>query len=71
MTDTPQYIKDLQLKLWLQKTPGERLCQFIMDNDAMLNALRKTKKEMGIPLGDLDFVNEYLKSKQGTAENRK
>lgn len=71
MTDTPPHIKDLQLKLWLQKTPGERLYQFIMDNDAMLNALRKTKKEMGIPLGDLDFVNEYLKSKQGTAENRK
>ena len=24
MTDTPKHIKDLQLKLWLAKTPGER-----------------------------------------------
>ena len=64
MTDTSQDIKDLQLKLWMQKTPGERLYQFLMDNDAMLNALRKVKKEMDIPLGDLDFVSEYLKNKQ-------
>ena len=67
MTDTPQHMKDLQLKLWMQKTPGERLYQFLLDNDAMLNALRKAKKEMGIPLGDLDFAGEYLKNKQKQA----
>ena len=64
MTDTSQHIKDLQLKLWMQKTPGERLYQFLMDNDAMSNALRKVKKEMHIPPGDLYFVSEYLKNKQ-------
>jgi hypothetical protein len=68
VTDTSQHIKDLQLKLWMQKTPGERLYQFLMDNDAMLNALRKVKKEMDIPPGDLDFVNEYLKNKQNPGE---
>jgi hypothetical protein len=68
MTDTPQHIKDLQLKLWLDKTPGERLYQFLVDNDAMLNALREVKKKMGIPLGDLDFAAEYLKKKQQAKE---
>jgi hypothetical protein len=64
MTDTPRHIKDLQLKLWLDKTPGERLYQFLKDNDAMLNGLREAKRKMGIPLGDLDFVAEYLEKKQ-------
>jgi hypothetical protein len=48
MTDTPQDIKDLQLKLWLSKTPGERLYQFLIDNDKMyqgLLALKKAKAE--------------------------
>ena len=35
MTDTTQHIKDLQLQLWLSKTPGERLYQMLVDNDAM------------------------------------
>ena len=24
MNDTPQYIKELQLKIWLSKSPGEK-----------------------------------------------
>ena len=64
MTDTPQHIYDLQLKLWLSKPPGERLYQFLIDNDAMLNALRETKKKMDIPLYDLDFAGQYLENKQ-------
>jgi hypothetical protein len=35
MTDTPQHIKDLQLKIWLTKQPMERLRQFLVDNDAL------------------------------------
>lgn len=64
MRDTPQHVKDLQLRLWLSKTPGERLYQFLVDNDAMLNGLREAKRKMGIPLGDLDFAAEYLKIQQ-------
>lgn len=45
MTDTPKHIKDLQLKLWLAKTPGERLLQFITDNDIMFQGLLAFKKE--------------------------
>ena len=67
MTDTPQHIKDLQLQLWLSKAPGERLYQAIMDIDAMRKALRDAKLKMGLPLGDLDPVGEYLKSKQKTS----
>lgn len=64
MTDTPRHIQELQLKLWLSKPPGERLYQFLMDNDTMLKGLRQAKVKMGISLGDLDFAGEYLKNKQ-------
>lgn len=53
MNDTPQHIKSLQLKLWLEKTPGERLMQFLKDNDAMFQAILKTKKELGIKYSPL------------------
>jgi hypothetical protein len=59
MTDTPQHIKDIHLKLWLQKSPGERLYQTIIDIDAMRIALRDAKKKLGLPLGDLDPVGEF------------
>jgi hypothetical protein len=36
MTDTPQHIKDLQIKIWLAKTPSERLHQLMVDNEALL-----------------------------------
>lgn len=44
MTDTPEHIKELQLKLWLAKTPGERLLQFLIDNDVMFQGLLTLKK---------------------------
>ena len=69
MNDTPQYIKEIQLKLWLEKTPGERLYQTIIDIDAMRNNLRNVKTKLGLPLGDLDPVGEYLKAKQGKEKN--
>ena len=37
MTDTPQHIKDLQLKIWLAKTPAERLHQLMVNNEALLS----------------------------------
>jgi hypothetical protein len=35
MNDTPQHIKDLQLKIWLSKPPMERLRQMMEDNAAL------------------------------------
>jgi hypothetical protein len=35
MTDTPQHIKDLQLKMWLSKTPEERLLLALKTNEEM------------------------------------
>jgi hypothetical protein len=64
MTDTPEHIKELQLKIWLSKTPAERLYQFLMDNDAMYQALRKYKMENNLPLDGLDPVGEYLAKKK-------
>ena len=47
MQDTPKHIKDIQRKIWLSKTPGERLWQFLQDNDAMHKALLKVKEGFG------------------------
>ncbi|MES1220897.1 MAG: hypothetical protein ABUT20_35680 [Bacteroidota bacterium] len=49
MTDTPQHIRDLQLKIWLSKTPAERLMQFLKDNDDMRMALKKAKEKLNLP----------------------
>ena len=62
MTDTPEHISKLHLKLWLDKKPGERLYQAIKDIDEMRIALRDAKKKLGLPLGDLDPVGEFLKN---------
>ena len=35
MNDTPENIRELQLKIWLSKSPGERLMQFMKDNDSL------------------------------------
>lgn len=35
MNDTPQHIKELQLKIWLSKSPAERLKQFMEDNASL------------------------------------
>jgi hypothetical protein len=43
MNDTPDHIKELQLKIWLSKTPGERLYQFLVDNDKIYQAMRTFK----------------------------
>lgn len=43
MTDTPLHIKELQLKIWLDKTPSQRLKQFLIDNDALHKFWTKTK----------------------------
>jgi len=36
MNDTPQHIKDLQLKIWLSKSPMERLMRMMEDNAALM-----------------------------------
>lgn len=44
MKDTPKHIQKKQLEIWLSKTPGERLRQTIIDNDALFkfwNALKQ------------------------------
>jgi len=54
MEDTPQPIKDLQVKLWLEKKPGERLLLFLQDNDVMFKAIIKAKKDLGIAYNPLE-----------------
>lgn len=37
MTDTPHHIKELQLKIWLSKSPGERLRLTLEGNGQLLH----------------------------------
>lgn len=63
MNDTPQYIKELQLKIWLTKTPGERLYQFLIDNDKMYQGILALKKGVNSKAGEMESHqnNEKLK----------
>lgn len=45
MTDTPEHIKALQLKIWLSKPPMERLRQMMEDNDALMKFWAKTYRK--------------------------
>jgi hypothetical protein len=45
MQDTPQHIKDLQLKNWLSKPPGERLLIAIKTNEELFMFFKKIKEQ--------------------------
>ena len=44
MNDTPQHIKELQLKIWLSKSPAERLKQFMEDNTSLFQFWKSARK---------------------------
>ena len=46
MTDTPKHVHEIQLALWLAKSPGERLVQFLADNDALYKGILAAKKNI-------------------------
>ncbi len=49
MTDTPKHINEYQLKIWLAKSPSERLHQMLLDNEALLkfwNTVKKAKDDL-------------------------
>lgn len=46
MTDTPKHVQQIQLDLWLAKSPGERLLQFLHDNDALYKAILEAKQQI-------------------------
>lgn len=60
MDDTPQHIKDLQLKIWLSKTPGERLRQFMVDNEQLFLFWKTAKAQLE--------TNEPSKEKTGISK---
>lgn len=45
MTDTSKEIKDLQLKIWLSKPPGERLRQQLIDNEQLFKFWAEMKRQ--------------------------
>ena len=49
MTDTPDHIKKIQLDIWLAKSTAERLRQFLIDNDTLMQFWRMTGKNMTQP----------------------
>jgi hypothetical protein len=44
MTDTPEEIKKLQLKIWLSKPPMERLYKMLEDNQALFQFWNKLRE---------------------------
>ena len=46
MRDTPKHVQEIQLKIWLDKTPGERLFQFLTDNDVLYKGILKAKEDI-------------------------
>nr|MBK9652556.1 hypothetical protein [Bacteroidota bacterium] len=46
MDDTPQYIKDKQLEIWLSKTISQRVEQCIIDNEALYLASIHMQKQI-------------------------
>ena len=39
-------MQEIQLALWLAKSPGERLVQFLTDNDALYKGILAAKKNI-------------------------
>jgi hypothetical protein len=63
MNDTPQHIKELQLKIWLSKTPAERLKQFMEDNAALFQfwkAAQKSNQKISDLKKETDLPNSSL-----------
>ncbi len=54
MNDTPQYIKDIQLKMWLAKPPMERLKQFLIDNDALFKFYTDNAKSTKLEIPEIN-----------------
>jgi hypothetical protein len=46
MDDTPDHIKQIQLRIWLAKTPEERLRQFLLDNEALYKFWKDARKQL-------------------------
>ena len=44
MNDTPEHVKQLQLKIWLSKSPEERLRQMMENNAALLKFWASARK---------------------------
>jgi len=45
MTDTTQKVKDIQLAIWMSKTPEERLLTFLKDNEIMYMIWKQHQEE--------------------------
>lgn len=51
MTDTPAHIEELQLKLWLSKSPGERLLQALKNNEGVYLMFKDAREKLQIKKG--------------------
>jgi hypothetical protein len=57
MKDTPEYIRTLQLNIWLSKPAEERLRQMMNDNDALFRFWSNAKESNEIkPPKEYDVI---------------
>ena len=64
MEDTPQLIKDLQLKIWLAKPPMERLKQFLIDNDDYFKLINHLKESISESHKDKNLMADQSNQQQ-------
>ena len=62
MTDTTQDIKNIQLKIWLDKSPMERLRQFMIDNEALIKFWNEVKPK--------DRISNIISTKKNSENSR-
>lgn len=61
MTDTPKHVQEIQLQIWLAKSSGERLLQFLTDNDALYKGILSAKNDIQRQSGpDSEIIKSSL-----------
>ncbi len=62
MDDTPEYIKELQLKIWLSKSPADRLKQFMEDNASLFRFWNAAQKQSSVTTEQKssDFITDKV-----------
>lgn len=66
MNDTPQHIKDLQLNIWLSKSPMERLKQMMEDNTALMRFWNETRKVTNSGEQNPSIINDLPSNRKGS-----
>jgi hypothetical protein len=69
MNDTPPNVKALQLKIWLSKSPEERLMRMMQDNAAMMQFWATARKKDNVDKLSPKSLNSSQSKDLGISSN--